>query len=92
MTAFYELPLESKLHGFLKGINSKIPRGSFLCHYPKNCILDAMKQPNQPVEDAKEKVDNYLASLEDATGEQTKNAASANKYLRFQEELALVQV
>jgi hypothetical protein len=55
-------------------------------------MLDAMKQRNQPVEDAKEKVDSYLLSLEDATGERTKHAASANKYLRFQEELALVQV
>jgi hypothetical protein len=39
------------------------------------------------------KVDNYyLASLEDATGKHTKHAASANKYLRFQEELALLQL
>jgi hypothetical protein len=54
--------------------------------------LDVIKKQNQPVKHAQEKVDTHLASLEDATGEHTKNAASANKYLSFQEELALVQL
>jgi hypothetical protein len=92
LITFYKLPLDSNLRGFLKLTDSKIPRGTFCRHYLKNCKLNAMRRKDLPVHQAEEIIRNYLSSLELSTCERTKVCIAANKYLRYQEELALVQL